>query len=358
MAFGLLLHGLPEQRFNIFYGALAKRRSYIELFIGEKAQAQFAISGKAQTIAGAAKMVGHRGDESDRSERIGKLPVTRRPPASGHKCALVCVVERIGSTQASLKLLFSALDSYDAQGNSVVKNDAEWLFTSKQAFTTHGLTIGFSQEYKPGYFYTSVQTDTGADVMGEESPLATDANLRLAHVDYANLQASDAVAIAAAPSAFEQLGSFFQTLDWSPLLVTLKTTGTAIIFIFILGLLAAWWTLRLKPRTQSIMDAIFTIPMVLPPTVCGFLLLMFLGRNTPVGAWFDQIGLPLVFSWQATVIAAVVVAFPLMYRSARGAFESIDADMLDAARTLGWSEGRIFFRLMLPLAWSLSLIHI
>ena len=255
-------------------------------------------------------------------------------------------------TQASLKLLFSALDSYDAQGNSVVKNDAEWLFTSKQAFTTHGLTIGFSQEYKPGYFYTSVQTDTGADVMGEESPLATDANLRLAHVDYANLQASDAVAIAAAPSAFEQLGSFFQTLDWSPLLVTLKTTGTAIIFIFILGLLAAWWTLRLKPRTQSIMDAIFTIPMVLPPTVCGFLLLMFLGRNTPVGAWFDQIGFPLVFSWQATVIAAVVVAFPLMYRSARGAFESIDADMLDAARTLGWSEGRIFFRLMLPLAWS------
>ena len=163
-------------------------------------------------------------------------------------------------TQASLKLLFSALDSYDAQGNSVVKNDAEWLFTSKQTFTTHGLTIAFSQEYKPGYFYTSVQTETGADVMGKESPFATDANLRLSHVDYANLQASDAVAIAAAPSAFEQLGSFFQTLDWSPLLVTLKTTGTAIIFIFILGLLAAWWTLRLKPRTQSIMDAIFTIP--------------------------------------------------------------------------------------------------
>lgn len=217
-------------------------------------------------------------------------------------------------TQANLKLLFSALDSYDAQGNSIVKSDAEWLFTSKQTFTTHGFTIGFSQEYKPGYFYTSVQTETGADVMGEESPLATDANLRLSHVDYANLQASDTVAIAAAPSAFEQLGSFFQTLDWSPLLVTLKTTGTAIIFIFILGLLAAWWTLRLKPRTQSIMDAIFTIPMVLPPTVCGFLLLMFLGRNTPVGAWFDQIGFPLVFSWQATVIAAVVVAFPLMYR--------------------------------------------
>ena len=92
--------------------------------------------------------------------------------------------------------------------------------------------------------------------------------------------------------------------------------------------------------------------MVLPPTVCGFLLLSALGRNTAFGRFFQEIGFPLVFSWQATVIAAVVVAFPLMYRSARGAFESLDPNMLDAARTLGWSNGRIFMRLMLPLAWS------
>lgn len=75
-------------------------------------------------------------------------------------------------------------------------------------------------------------------------------------------------------------------------------------------------------------------------------------RNTAFGRFFQEIGFPLVFSWQATVIAAVVVAFPLMYRSARGAFESLDPNMLDAARTLGWSNGRIFMRLMLPLAWS------
>lgn len=258
-----------------------------------------------------------------------------------------------GKTQEDLKLLVGALDSYGAEGNTVVKSDVPWYFTSQTSYTIKGITIGFSQEYKPGFWYTSVLGEDGSDVTDVSNPLGLDAiGLRLSHVDYASIQRSDEVAIAAAPSAFEQVGSFFATLDWSPLWVTLKTTGTAIIFIFILGLLAAWWTLRLKPRTQSIMDAIFTIPMVLPPTVCGFLLLMFLGRNTPVGAWFDQIGFPLVFSWQATVIAAVVVAFPLMYRSARGAFESIDADMLDAARTLGWSEGRIFFRLMLPLAWS------
>ena len=92
--------------------------------------------------------------------------------------------------------------------------------------------------------------------------------------------------------------------------------------------------------------------MVLPPTVCGFLLLLAFGRNTALGQWFIDIGFPLIFSWQATVLAAVVVAFPLMYRSARGAFESLDPNMLDAARTLGWSNGRIFLRLMLPLAWS------
>ena len=110
--------------------------------------------------------------------------------------------------------------------------------------------------------------------------------------------------------------------------------------------------MRISPRAQSIFDAIFTIPMVLPPTVCGFLLLLAFGRSTPVGQWFIDVGFPLVFSWQATVIAAIVVAFPLMYRSSRGAFENLDPNMLDAARTLGWSNIRIFFKLMLPLAWS------
>ena len=111
-------------------------------------------------------------------------------------------------------------------------------------------------------------------------------------------------------------------------------------------------SLRIPSRAQDIADSILTIPMVLPPTVCGFVLLLLLGKNTALGQWFIDIGFPLIFSWPATVLAAVVVSFPLMYRSARGAFESIDPNMLDAARTLGWSETRIFIKLMLPLAWS------
>ena len=249
--------------------------------------------------------------------------------------------------RTDLKMLICALDSYSAEGNQVVKDSVPWYFTNQQIYAQDSIEFAFSQAYKTDYWYTSIRAVDGSDVT-----LMPDPEWRISHVDYASVQRSDAVAIAATPSAFDQIGTFFATLDWSPLWVTLKTTGTALIFIFILGLLAAWWALRLSPRVQSVVDAILTIPMVLPPTVCGFLLLLCLGRNTPIGAWFDQIGFPLVFSWQATVIAAVVVAFPLMYRSARGAFEAIDADMLDAARTLGWSEGRIFFRLMLPLAWS------
>lgn len=257
------------------------------------------------------------------------------------------------ATQRDLITLLSALDAYGAEGNLTVKDSVPWCFTSNQIFRHAGIEFAFSQEYKSGYWYTAVRGIDGSDVTDGANPLLEGIEgVRLSHVDYATIQKSDLITIAVPQSGGEQLGSFFSSLDWSPLWVTLKTTGTALVFIFILGLLAAWWTLRLTPRLQSIVDAILTIPMVLPPTVCGFLLLLCLGRNTPLGAWFDSVGFPLVFSWQATVIAAFVVAFPLMYRSARGAFEAIDVDMLNAARTLGWGEMRIFFRLMLPLAWS------
>ena len=91
--------------------------------------------------------------------------------------------------------------------------------------------------------------------------------------------------------------------------------------------------------------------MVLPPTVCGFLLLMLFGRSTGVGQWLIAHGISIVFTWPAAVISAVVVSFPLVYRTALGAFESLDTQMLDAARTLGWSERRIFAKLMMPLGW-------
>lgn len=251
-------------------------------------------------------------------------------------------------TIQELVTLLSALDDNASQGNKKLPKDLPWLFTSDSQFTHDGITYSFSQEYEPGYWYTSVQGENGSDITNPDNPFY----VRLGHVDYATLQPPQSALITKAPSGLEALASFFASIDYSPLWVTLKTTGTALVIIFILGLLAAWWSMRLSPRAQDIADAILTIPMVLPPTVCGFLLLLLLGRNTPIGNWFDQIGFPLVFSWPATVIAAVVVAFPLMYRSARGAFENLDPHMLDAARTLGWGEGKIFMKLMLPLAWS------
>ena len=178
------------------------------------------------------------------------------------------------------------------------------------------------------------------------------AGLVPSHADFAMLVPAQDVSVVAAATGASAVQAFFDKLDWSPLWVTLKTTGTAIIIVFILGLLVAWWSLRIPPRAQDIADSILTIPMVLPPTVCGFILLLLLGKNTGIGQWFIDIGFPLIFSWPATVLAAVVVSFPLMYRSARGAFESIDPNMLDAARTLGWSETKIFYKLMMPLAWS------
>ena len=169
--------------------------------------------------------------------------------------------------------------------------------------------------------------------------------------DYGHLVASSAVVTEAVPTWWDNLVSFLATIDYRPLWVSLKTSAVALVVVFVFGLLAAWKSLGVKSRWQGMVDTLFTIPMVLPPTVCGFLLLLLFGNALPTGQWLMEHGIKLVFSWPATVIAATVVAFPLMYRTARGAFEALDANMLDAARTLGWSERRIFYRLMIPNAW-------
>lgn len=247
-----------------------------------------------------------------------------------------------------LQQLLVALDVRNAKGGSELSFDRDWYFVGDDVFELEGVSYRFDQELKSGQYYTVVVGVDGSDV----TDAANQAYVDLVHADFGTLVSADAVEVAPAPTGFEAMASFLQSIDYSPLWVTLKTTGTAIVFIFVLGLAAAYFSLRIPSRAQDIADSIFTIPMVLPPTVCGFLLLLAFGRNTAIGQWFIDIGFPLVFSWQATVIAAVVVAFPLMYRSARGAFESLDPNMLDAARTLGWSNAKIFFKLMLPLSWS------
>ncbi len=253
-------------------------------------------------------------------------------------------IEDEGSSQVQeIKTYLAALDENFSTGVNPLASQEEWKVLIADAEGTEGASLAVG-DVSEGRFYVTIEgPDDTFDVKSEVRPSQMDSGL---------LVPAEGAVIAQKGGPLEQVGEFLSSMDYSPLWVTLKTCGVAIVFVFFLGLAAAYFTLRISKRAQDIFDTIFTIPMVLPPTVCGFLLLSALGRNTAFGRFFQEIGFPLVFSWQATVIAAVVVAFPLMYRSARGAFESLDPNMLDAARTLGWSNGRIFMRLMLPLAWS------
>lgn len=137
----------------------------------------------------------------------------------------------------------------------------------------------------------------------------------------------------------------------SPLWVSLQTVAVATLVTFFLGIAAARWMARYSGRFKNLIDGLFLLPMVLPPTVVGFGLLLLFGKNGPLGIVLDSIGITVVFSWSATVISAVVVSFPLMYMSARGGFEQVDIDLENAARTLGASEWRIFWTVTMPQAW-------
>lgn len=139
-------------------------------------------------------------------------------------------------------------------------------------------------------------------------------------------------------------------IDWSPLWISLHTAAATITIVFFIGVIIAWWVERLQSQSLKIFaDAVITLPMVLPPTVAGFFLLYFFGNNRFLGQLIYQLtGIKIAFSWLATVLAAAVISLPLMYRSARGALSQVDKGMLDAARSLGMTEWRIFWRIHLP----------
>lgn len=143
------------------------------------------------------------------------------------------------------------------------------------------------------------------------------------------------------------------TIDLSPIIISLRTATLSIIVTFFLGVAAAQLVFRLKSKTmKTILDGLFTLPLVLPPTVAGFFLLYIFGMRRPIGKFFiEYFAVKVAFSWGATVLAAVVISFPLMYRAARGAFEQIDSDVLSAGRTIGMSEWKIFWKVQLPIAW-------
>ena len=138
-------------------------------------------------------------------------------------------------------------------------------------------------------------------------------------------------------------------LDWYPLLNSLRIAAISTTAVFFLGIFAAHWIAKLPPSLKGLLDVVLTLPLVLPPTVVGWLLLVLLGPKRPLGAWAQEIlGVKLVMTWWSAVFASVVVAFPLMYRTARGAFESFDRDLTDAGRTLGRSNAWVFWHVQMP----------
>jgi molybdate transport system permease protein len=139
--------------------------------------------------------------------------------------------------------------------------------------------------------------------------------------------------------------------DWSPVFLSLRVAVAALLLVLVTGTLAARWMSRRHFPGRDVLDGLFLLPLVLPPVVTGFALLVLLGRNGPLGRPLEAIGVRVVFTAWAAVIAAATVAFPLMYQSAKAAFQAVDPRLEDAARTLGAGEWRVFLRVTLPLAW-------
>lgn len=137
-----------------------------------------------------------------------------------------------------------------------------------------------------------------------------------------------------------------------PLGLTLKVAGWATFLNLIFGVAVGFFLARKRFPGKDLLDAFLTLPMVMPPTVLGYYLLVLIGRNGPIGRWlWDNFGINLIFTWQGAVIAAAIVAFPLVFKAARAAFEAVDPQCEQAARVLGISEAALFFRVTLPLAW-------
>lgn len=140
-------------------------------------------------------------------------------------------------------------------------------------------------------------------------------------------------------------------LDWSPLWISLKTGIVATVISFFLGIFAARKVVKAPAGVKAVLDGILTLPMVLPPTVAGFFLLLLFSRRRPLGIFlYETFDIKVVQSWLGCLIAATVIAFPLMYRNARAAFELIDVNLIYAGRTLGMSEMKIFWKIVLPTA--------
>lgn len=149
----------------------------------------------------------------------------------------------------------------------------------------------------------------------------------------------------------DEMMEILKNLDWSPLFISIKTGIVATIFSFFLGIYAARKVVKTTPGKKAIIDGILTLPMVLPPTVAGFFLLLIFSRRRPFGIFlFENFGIKVVQTWLGCIIAATVISFPLMYRNARAAMEQIDVNLIYAGKTLGMSDTEIFWKVVIPTA--------
>ena len=149
----------------------------------------------------------------------------------------------------------------------------------------------------------------------------------------------------------QEILDFLQSLDWSPLVISIKTGIVATILSFFFGIFAARAVMKLRPGARAVIDGFLTLPMILPPTVAGFFLLLIFSLRRPFGAaLYENFSIKAVQTWLGCILAATVIAFPLMYRNARAAFEQIDVNLIYAARTLGMPEIKIFWKVVVPAA--------
>ena len=137
-------------------------------------------------------------------------------------------------------------------------------------------------------------------------------------------------------------------MDWYPLFNSLRIAAISCVLVFFLGIFAAYYACRLPRAVKGVLDVVLTLPMVLPPTVCVYFLILLFGVRRPLGMLLARAGVKLVMTWYGGILAAVVVSFPLMYRTARGAFESFDETLTYAGQTLGLSNTYIFWRIRMP----------
>lgn len=145
--------------------------------------------------------------------------------------------------------------------------------------------------------------------------------------------------------------SIISKFDWSPFWISLKTGVVATVICFFLGILVARQVIKLPLKVKSVVDSILILPMILAPTVSGFFLLLLFSLRRPLGAWmYASLNIKVVQTWLGCIIAASVISFPLMYRNARAAFEQVDIELIHAARTLGMSETKIFWKVVMPVA--------